>query len=189
MSSVTGALRSLGEKKLINYKPYEYITLTESGQKAAAFIAKKHDVIESFFVDVLGVDAEKAQKAACRAEHSLGKTIVDRLLEFIEFVTHHSDDGINFVDQFQKFCVEMSKQPANNTGVPLSTIQVGREVTLANINAGRELKSRLAAMGLIPKAKFKVVSNNSSGPFVVSVRGSKIMLGRSMVHKISVKTA
>ena len=40
MSSVTGALRSLGEKKLINYKPYEYITLTDSGQKVAALIAK-----------------------------------------------------------------------------------------------------------------------------------------------------
>lgn len=189
-SSVTAAIHTLAEKKLIHYKPYGYITLTDTGLQAAALIAKKHDVIESFFVEVLGVDAEMAKEAACRVEHSLGKTIVNRLLEFVEFVTHHSDDGVDFVEQFRKFCAEISKQqdPLGKSGVPLSTIQIGSEVTLAGINAGSELRSRLAAMGLVPKAKFKVVSNNASGPFVVSVKGSKIMLGRSMVHKITVKT-
>ena len=31
-ASVTGALRTLAEKKFINYAPYELITLTEAGQ-------------------------------------------------------------------------------------------------------------------------------------------------------------
>jgi DtxR family Mn-dependent transcriptional regulator len=187
-SSVTGALRVLAEKQLINYKPYGHITLTETGLKLAAAVAKKHDVIESFFVDVLGVEAEIAQKAACRAEHSLGPKIVNRLLEFIEFVTHHDDDGVDFVDQFQKFCSERTdRHVAEKTEKPLSTIPSGSVVTLAGIDAGRELKSRLAAMGMIPNVEFKVITNNASGPFVVSVKGSKIVLGRSMVHKITVR--
>ena len=187
-SSVTGALKALADKQLINYKPYGHITLTDQGLLLAAAVAKKHDVIESFFVDVLGVDADIAQKAACRAEHSLGPKIINRLLDFIEFVTHHNDDGIELIDQFRKFCSGRTGQaPEKIAETPLSTVPAGTNVTLAGIDAGNELKSRLAAMGMIPNVEFKVISNNASGPFVVSVKGSRIMLGRSMVHKITVR--
>src|SRR5512140_564060 len=67
--SVTGALRQLAQKGLINYEPYGLVSLTKVGQSRAAGVAKKHDIIKSFFVDILGVDAESATDAACRAEH------------------------------------------------------------------------------------------------------------------------
>ena len=55
-SSVTGALRVLKKKCLANYKPYDFVTLTESGQRAAAEIARKHNILKSFFINVLGVE-------------------------------------------------------------------------------------------------------------------------------------
>ena len=70
-ASVTGALRVLKEKGLANYKPYDYVTLTETGQATAAEIAKKHKIIASFFIDVLGIESNIAQVAACKAEHAL----------------------------------------------------------------------------------------------------------------------
>lgn len=103
-ASVTGALRLLKEKGLANYKPYDYITLTETGRSTAAEIAKKHKILESFFIDVLGIEPNTAQQAACKAEHSLGPGIIAKLLCFIEFVSHSSKNGCNLADQFQKFC-------------------------------------------------------------------------------------
>ena len=38
-SSVTGALRTLAEKQLVNYKPYGYITLTDQGRALAEKVA------------------------------------------------------------------------------------------------------------------------------------------------------
>jgi DtxR family Mn-dependent transcriptional regulator len=103
-ASVTGALRVLKEKGLANYKPYDYVTLTESGRAAAAEIAQKHEILKSFFINVLGVDADVAQQAACKAEHSLGPGIITKLLRFIEFVSHTGKNGCDFADEFRKFC-------------------------------------------------------------------------------------
>jgi len=69
---------------------------------------------------------------------------------------------------------------------PLSTVGPGETVKIAGVDAGRGLNSRLAAMGLVPNAQVTVVSNNRPGPFVVSVKDSKIMLGRGMAQKIMV---
>jgi DtxR family Mn-dependent transcriptional regulator len=90
--SVTGALRTLSEKKLVNYKPYGYVTLTQAGRQQAKAVADKHEIIKSFFVDILGVENTTAGDAACKAEHALGPQIVDRLLAFSEFVTDNSED-------------------------------------------------------------------------------------------------
>lgn len=103
-ASVTGALRVLKEKGLANYKPYDYVTLTETGQAAAAEIAKKHKILKSFFTNVLGIEPNTAQEAACKAEHALGPGIIAKLLCFIEFVSHSSDNGCDLAGQFQKFC-------------------------------------------------------------------------------------
>lgn len=107
--SVTGALRQLAEKGLINYEPYGLVSLTKAGHTRAAGVAKKHDIIKSFFVDVLGVDTESAAEAACRAEHTLGKPIVAKLMSFIEFVTQQRQDGQNLVADFRAFYSQKDK--------------------------------------------------------------------------------
>lgn len=111
-ASVTGALRVLKEKGLANYKPYDYVTLTETGQATAAEIAKKHKILKSFFTDVLGIESKTAQEAACKAEHALGPGIIARLLCFIEFVSQSSDNGCDLAGQFQKFCKKQTPKKA-----------------------------------------------------------------------------
>ena len=69
---------------------------------------------------------------------------------------------------------------------PLSTIRSGETVRLASIEAGRGLNSRLASMGLLPNVKITVINNSHPGPFIINVKGSKMMLGRGMAHKIMV---
>jgi DtxR family Mn-dependent transcriptional regulator len=83
-ASVTGALRLLKEKGLVNYKPYAYVTLTEAGKSAAAEVVRKHNILTSFFVNVLGIDKETAQRAACKAEHALGPKVIARIRHLME---------------------------------------------------------------------------------------------------------
>jgi DtxR family Mn-dependent transcriptional regulator len=109
-ASVTGALRVLKKKGLANYKPYDYVTLTESGRVTAAEIARKHDILKSFFINVLGVKTDVAQQAACKTEHALGEGIISRLLSFIEFVNQNGKNGYNLSVDFQKFCKRRRKK-------------------------------------------------------------------------------
>jgi DtxR family Mn-dependent transcriptional regulator len=105
-SSVTGALRVLGERGLVNYRPYGCITLTQSGRAAAAEVVRKHNVLTWFFMDVLGVAPDSAQQAACKAEHALGPEIIARLLSFSEYVTAGQEKGRDVAGEFRRFYQE-----------------------------------------------------------------------------------
>lgn len=73
------------------------------------------------------------------------------------------------------------KQPRS-----LSTVKTGQKVRLLSVEAGRGLNTRLASMGLVPNVEITVVSNGHPGPFVISVKNSRMMLGRGMARKILV---
>jgi len=101
--SVTGALKTLAKRGLVNYKPYGYVTLTEAGAVEARRVAQKHEVISRFFVDVLGVDKKTSQKAACKVEHALGPAIISRLMDFREFVAANQAKGTDICMKFRSF--------------------------------------------------------------------------------------
>jgi DtxR family Mn-dependent transcriptional regulator len=102
--SVTNALHSLSKKKLINYSPYDIITLTTEGEKAAEDVLRRHIVLKEFFIEVLGVDNENAEKSACRMEHTVSKLILERLTQFIEFIKLCPRAGTKWIERFQYFC-------------------------------------------------------------------------------------
>ncbi|MEA1996971.1 MAG: metal-dependent transcriptional regulator, partial [Gemmatimonadota bacterium] len=91
-SSVTGALQALAKRKLINYAPYDVITLTAEGRSLALEVVGRHEVLRRFFVDVLDVELKTAEEAACRMEHSLPGEIFERLIAFVEYLTSDSHD-------------------------------------------------------------------------------------------------
>ncbi len=103
-ASVTGALKLLSSKGLIDYQPYGFIRLTDKGVQQAQSVVRRHNIIESFFVSVLGVDKKIAEQAACRAEHAIGPVVIDKLLNFTEFSAHYSKNGTDIIADFQKFC-------------------------------------------------------------------------------------
>lgn len=102
-SSVTGALRSLAERGLVNYEPYGLTTLTPEGAKLARGVAERHSVLKQFLTDVLGVDEATADKAACKMEHAVGRTIVERLVQLSEFFGT-SSCGAEWTDTWKAYC-------------------------------------------------------------------------------------
>jgi DtxR family Mn-dependent transcriptional regulator len=111
--SVTGALKSLAEKGLINYEPYSFITLTRKGASIAKEITRRHQALKDFLHNVLLLDLEKAEQNACRMEHAMDKAAVDRLVQFIEYIYHcprTGDDWIQaFVNYYSKDAHDMIK--------------------------------------------------------------------------------
>ena len=101
--SVTGALKSLAEKKLINYKPYSYITLTRKGTAIAREITRRHEVLKDFLLNVLLLDPEKAEQNACRMEHGMDRTAIDRLVKFIEYVHYCPRTGDDWIKAFVNY--------------------------------------------------------------------------------------
>ena len=86
MPSVTGALHSLAERNLVNYRPYGTVTLTGQGHRVAAGVWRRHQVFSEFFRGVLGLEGKLAEKNACRLEHAIDDEVLERLAGYIDFV-------------------------------------------------------------------------------------------------------
>ena len=67
-SSVTGALRALSEKGLVNYAPYDLITLTYEGEQVAKEVVRRHETLKDFFIKILLLEEDEAEEAACKIE-------------------------------------------------------------------------------------------------------------------------
>ena len=70
--------------------------------------------------------------------------------------------------------------------MPLIMASRGSKVRLVSVNGGKQMTSRLAAMGLLPGVEVEIISNSPGDPFILDVRGSRLVLGRGMAHKIYV---
>jgi len=102
-SSVTQALRSLSDKGLVNYAPYDLITLTDEGRTAAADVVDRHQSLRTFLIEVLGLDTTQAEKDACKLEHAISHEVLDRLRLLMEYRDNHPAEVITWSDALGNF--------------------------------------------------------------------------------------
>jgi DtxR family Mn-dependent transcriptional regulator len=82
-STVSTALRHLGELELVHYRPYQAVTLTRQGRRKAESVVCRHRVICQFLQEVLGVEEKEAEENACRMEHAFSPDVFERFVRFV----------------------------------------------------------------------------------------------------------
>lgn len=85
-SSVNSAIKYLTEQGLVVHQKYGYVGLTDEGQKLAAEIKSKHDILFKFLTEFLMLDPGKAEQEACCIEHSISEETFMRLTKFFQFL-------------------------------------------------------------------------------------------------------
>lgn len=96
-ASVTEALNKLAKKEYINYGRYEMISITDLGTQKAKEIINKHNIVQSFFEDILGIENQEATETACRIEHIITENVLNKLSEFTKYCSENAD----FINQFK----------------------------------------------------------------------------------------
>jgi len=83
-ATVTEMLQKLSKNRLIDYKPYSEVKLTDKGLKLAKKLIWKHRIIECFLRDILGYeDLNKIHLEACRLEHATSEEFILRLCKIL----------------------------------------------------------------------------------------------------------
>jgi DtxR family Mn-dependent transcriptional regulator len=103
-ASVTEALRTLSKKRLINYAPYEPITLTPLGETTAEDVIFRHDALKRFFIEVLAIDPKIAEVGACKVEHAAPPEVIQRMIAFIDFLRVCPRGGEDLLKGFADYC-------------------------------------------------------------------------------------
>ncbi len=105
-ASVTEALRALSKRGLINYAPYEAITLTDEGKIVAEDVIFRHEALKRFFIEVLAIDTSIAEEGACRIEHSAPPEVIARMISFTEFIKVCPRGGDDLIQGFAEYCAK-----------------------------------------------------------------------------------
>jgi DtxR family Mn-dependent transcriptional regulator len=84
-ASVTDMLKKLSDKKLINYRKYQGVTLTNKGEKVALSIIRKHRLWEMFLVEKLDFKWDEVHDIAEQLEHINSDKLIEQLDKFLNF--------------------------------------------------------------------------------------------------------
>ena len=71
--------------------------------------------------------------------------------------------------------------------IALSQLSVDRLATILSFSSGRLETMRLASLGFTPGARIAMAQNYGRGPLIVTVRGTRIALGRGEADQILVQ--
>ncbi|HEO70122.1 MAG TPA: metal-dependent transcriptional regulator [Candidatus Hydrogenedentes bacterium] len=209
-SSVTGALKLLSEKDLVNYAPYDVVTLTGKGKTLAEDVVRRHESLREFFEKVLAVDTAEAEEAACKMEHAIPRGILERFIQFSEFVETCPRGGSKWIAGFGYHCEaggehencekcitlcleefrKTKSQEGGKTGMtlPLKDLKPGQKGRITRVKARGQTNKRIAEMGVTRGALVEVERVAPLGdPIEVKVKGYHLSLRNEEAEQIEVE--
>lgn len=77
--SVTGMLKRLASRGLVEHVPYYGARLTDTGETEAIRLIRRHRVLELFLVQVLGYGWDEVHEEAERLEHAVSDLLIERM--------------------------------------------------------------------------------------------------------------
>lgn len=92
-AAATDMARKLAEKKLINYEKYKELKLTNTGEKLAVDVIRKHRLWETFLHRVLGLSLHEIHREAEKLEHATSSFLMEKISAFLgdPLVDPHGD--------------------------------------------------------------------------------------------------
>jgi DtxR family Mn-dependent transcriptional regulator len=209
-SSVTVAVRSLSEKGYVNYAPYDIITLTDKGKILAEDVVRRHETLKDFFIKILLLEEEEAEEASCKIEHAISNNILDRIINFVEFVEICPRGGQEWIKGFRRHCEkgDTSIRCANSISLCLQDLKKRKDfirnslketVLLEEMDPGQrgkilkiqehtELDNRLTDLGISSGSIIEVERQKSQADHIaVKVRGYHLSFRKNEAALISVE--
>ena len=198
-ASVTEMLKKLAENDYVNYSPYRGSTLTSKGLKEAQKITRKHRLLEKFLSEVLHIGNERVHVQACEMEHTLSDEAEESLCRFLKHPGKCPDDdkiipACDLPFSTCETCIETHKKGEEEVGkrqqnlVSICNLKTGTSAEISFIRGEHRVLQRLLDMGLTPGTSIKVERVAPlKGPIEMSVRGSKVALGRDIAVNVFVE--
>jgi len=158
-ASTSQMLRKMAKTGLVSFPKYGEPELTEKGRTAANAILRKHRVLHGF-LELIGVRKSKIHAGACELEHAIS-------------------------DDIEK---QIEKVVRRHETIRLEQLKLGVKGSIVKIKTDPKTAQRLGDMGLTEGAEITITQSAPfKGPLELSVRGTRLAIGRKLALKIYVK--
>jgi DtxR family transcriptional regulator, Mn-dependent transcriptional regulator len=178
--SVTNMLGRLAAEDLVAHVPRAGARLTPRGRRAALGMVRRHRILETFLVEVLGLDWAEVHDDAEVLEHHVS----DRVLEALDRVTGHPAE-----DPHGAPIPDARGHVTRRTLEPLATLPRGARAWVREVHEsdGRRL-ARWKELGLVPGARVRVREvREAEGVIELEVGGRRVVTAGAAVEGVRVE--
>ena len=177
--SVTNMLGKLARERLVVYAPRAGARLTPTGRAQALTLVRRHRILETFLVRVLGLDWAEVHEDAEVLEHHVS----DRVLEALDrLVGHPAEDphGHSIPDA-------RGRMPRRELR-PLVQLESGERATVREIrDRDGQRMARWKQAGLVPGARLRVRGVRPLDDLVeLEIEGRALVTGRAALEGVMV---
>jgi len=173
-SSVTDMVKKLADKKLVDYKKYQGVSLTENGKGIAVRVIRKHRLWEVFLVKHLDFSWDEVHEIAEQLEHVKSIKLTKELDRFLEYPTH-DPHGDPIPDE--------NGNIAHHTDVMLSSLQAGSNCVVLGVkDSSKSFLKYLDGLGIKLGSSIKIINIEVFDNSMKIELGDRIM---SISHQIT----
>lgn len=178
--TATAMVKRLDERGLITYEPYSGVKLRKKGERAALAVLRRHRLIETFLVEVLGLDWSEVHEEAERLEHAMS----DPLLERIDAHLGHPRTD----PHGDPIPTPEGTLPDRTPEVGLHTCDEGATVIISRIlDQDERFLSFADEHGLRPGQQITITQHDEvGGTMVIDIDGQPVTLGLAAAARVSV---
>lgn len=178
-ASVTNMVQKLSQLKLVAYKPYQGVTLTDAGMRVALEIVRHHRLIELYLAEVLGYSWDKVHDEADKLEHVISEEFEDRIDRALGHPTH---------DPHGHPIPSKEGEIAPSSAHTLWDAAPGQEVRVERVSdRDPEVLRYLASIGVYPNVVLSVVRKAPfNGPTFVLLGRKEHTLSEQLCRQIFV---
>lgn len=177
-ASVTTMIKKLSKKKLVNYKKYQGVTLTEEGKRESLKLIRKHRLWETFLVNKLKFKWDEVHDMAEQLEHIKSPSLIDRIDEFL---------GNPKLDPHGDPIPDMDGNIEEIVSNSLSEVECGTIGTMAGVkNSDPQFLQYLERIGIMIGSKIEVIDKvefDDSLEIVVD-SGDPVFISKEVSHNL-----
>ena len=178
-ASTTNMVKKLAELELVEYEPYQSITLTAAGRQVALEVLRHHRLLELYLHQKLNLPWDQIHAEADRLEHVISEALEDAIAAALGNPTMDPHgDPIPSKDGHVETIV----------GVPLSAAELDQPYRLVRVllqDADR--LNYLGSLGLYPNATVTLLKRAPfAGPLLIDVNGDHHALAHDMAELLLV---
>lgn len=179
--SVTNMLARLARERLVSHTPRGGARLTAEGRRQAIGMVRRHRIIESFLVQVLGLDWSEVHEDAEVLEHHIS----ERVLAAMDRLAGHPDE-----DPHGHPIPDAQGRMPRRDLTALSHVAAGAQATVREIrDADAERLAHWKRVGLVPGAVVRVRAVRAlEDVFEIEVKGRRLVTGSEGLDGVLVET-
>lgn len=174
-STISGALSRMVNAGLVEHKPYGRVGLTSAGRRSAVTMVRRHRLLETFLVEVLGYTWDEVHEEADALEHAVSEKLVDRIDRYLG---HPAQDPHG-----DAIPTESGSMPVVPLTKPLSQVEDGQTVRVWRVSdQDPALLRYLSRHRVRPGTLLKLVSPGDASKGA-QIRVQKISAGQSSPNR------